>query len=131
MQVLPGVFESNPFARTVNGSLWTIRYELAMYALLCVLAVGSRGCRMVYPLGAWLLAFLWVVARQGQWDQQLGAMQGYFAELFRWGDFCGFGVYFFAGATFASYGVKHQAWMAGVAVASGIVAFYAKDAGMV
>lgn len=31
---LPGLFETNPYARAVNGSLWTMPYELRMYALL-------------------------------------------------------------------------------------------------
>jgi peptidoglycan/LPS O-acetylase OafA/YrhL len=31
---LPGVFESNPWDKTVNGSLWTLPYELKMYVLL-------------------------------------------------------------------------------------------------
>ncbi|NLX18907.1 MAG: acyltransferase [Desulfobulbus sp.] len=36
-QHLPGVFEHNPFERTVNGSLWTLPYELKMYIILtCV-----------------------------------------------------------------------------------------------
>ncbi|MFM7134620.1 MAG: acyltransferase family protein [Planctomycetota bacterium] len=44
---LPGVFESNPFAATVNGSLWSMRWELRCYALLVVFWVvagwlGSR-----------------------------------------------------------------------------------------
>lgn len=31
---LPGVFESNPFKNIVNGSLWTMPYEIGMYAIL-------------------------------------------------------------------------------------------------
>ncbi len=34
---LPGVFKSNPFPSAVNGSLWTLRYEVLMYALLALL----------------------------------------------------------------------------------------------
>ncbi|MES2349843.1 MAG: acyltransferase family protein [Pseudomonadota bacterium] len=31
---LPGVFEANPFKESVNGSLWTMPYEIRMYGLL-------------------------------------------------------------------------------------------------
>jgi len=34
VQNLPGVFEKNPFHDTINGSLWTIRYELTCYIAL-------------------------------------------------------------------------------------------------
>ena len=33
---LPGVFEAVPYPRAVNGSLWTLRYEFAMYLLVPV-----------------------------------------------------------------------------------------------
>lgn len=33
---LPGVFESNPYKKAVNGSLWTMPYEVRMYAILAV-----------------------------------------------------------------------------------------------
>jgi len=33
---LPGVFEGNPLPRAVNGSLWTMPYEVRMYAILAV-----------------------------------------------------------------------------------------------
>ncbi|TWI47267.1 peptidoglycan/LPS O-acetylase OafA/YrhL [Pseudomonas duriflava] len=38
---LPGVFANNPFPDTVNGSVWTLPYEVFMYA--CVLALGLLG----------------------------------------------------------------------------------------
>lgn len=34
---LLGVFESNPFPLATNGSLWTLKYEIMMYALLALL----------------------------------------------------------------------------------------------
>ncbi len=39
---LPGVFEVNPYKNSVNGSLWTLPYEVRLYAMLGVLwAVAS------------------------------------------------------------------------------------------
>lgn len=36
---LPGVFADNPFKTAVNGSLWTLPYEVEMYALLAAVWV--------------------------------------------------------------------------------------------
>ncbi len=38
---LPGVFAHNPFPNTVNGSLWTLHYEVECYLL--VLVLGALG----------------------------------------------------------------------------------------
>jgi peptidoglycan/LPS O-acetylase OafA/YrhL len=32
--ILPGVFEHNPFPATVNGSLWTVPFEIGCYAIM-------------------------------------------------------------------------------------------------
>ncbi|PZM17249.1 acyltransferase family protein [Rhizobium tubonense] len=39
--ILPGVFESNPFPATVNGSLWTIPFELGCYVLMSFMIVSG------------------------------------------------------------------------------------------
>jgi peptidoglycan/LPS O-acetylase OafA/YrhL len=113
---LPGVFESNPFAHTVNGSLWTLRYELAMYLALATLAWCARGRRWVHPVMAVTLALLWQMSRVKGWDQALEAIRDPLADMFRWRDFCGFGVPFFLGSTMAAYGMRHRLWMAAAAV---------------
>ena len=38
---LPGVFISNPHPNTVNGSLWTLPWEVAMYLLLFIIGIYS------------------------------------------------------------------------------------------
>ncbi|HFO5058228.1 TPA: acyltransferase family protein, partial [Escherichia coli] len=42
---LPGVFEENIYKSSVNGSLWTIPYEVASYVVLlaCYMITQSRG----------------------------------------------------------------------------------------
>ena len=130
VQTLPGVFESNPFARAVNGSLWTIRYELAMYVLLSAMSAlpWLRGRRFMYPAMAVVLAALWPLARWGGWDAALEAAGSPLAEVFRWSDFCGFGVPFFAGSTFAAYAVRPRRWMAAAALVALCGALYAESA---
>lgn len=44
---LPGLFESNPRAGVVNGSLWTIPLELTCYAMLGALALVAGGPRIL------------------------------------------------------------------------------------
>ena len=48
---LPGVFEHTPLRLVVNGSLWTLTFELWMYALLLLawLATAWRGPRGAFP----------------------------------------------------------------------------------
>jgi peptidoglycan/LPS O-acetylase OafA/YrhL len=47
---LPGVFETNPFARQINGSLWTIPFELGCYLIMSILIVSGLLKRRVILL---------------------------------------------------------------------------------
>ena len=42
---LPGVFQSNPLSESVNGSLWTLRYEMSMYCLVLTYWFVAKGLR--------------------------------------------------------------------------------------
>jgi peptidoglycan/LPS O-acetylase OafA/YrhL len=39
---IPGVFESNAFPEALNGSLWTLPYEVRMYVVLALCLVAAR-----------------------------------------------------------------------------------------
>lgn len=39
---LPGVFVGNPWPLAVNGSLWSLQFEIIMYLLLLVMALGAQ-----------------------------------------------------------------------------------------
>jgi peptidoglycan/LPS O-acetylase OafA/YrhL len=70
---LPGAFEDNPFPVAVNGSLWTLRLEFALY--LAVAALGACGLlrrRLTVPLAVSCVAasalLLWAPS---QWASPL------------------------------------------------------------
>lgn len=44
---LPGLFEANPWPKAVNGSIWTLRYEVFCYGILLMAwVVAPRSCRV-------------------------------------------------------------------------------------
>lgn len=53
---LPGVFDHHPVNAT-NGSLWSLRFEVACYAASAVLVALNRG-RLAVALGIWISSFL-------------------------------------------------------------------------
>lgn len=59
LYTLPGVFADNPYP-TVEGSIWTLAYEIACYAglALTALAVGDRRWPGRAILAAWAMAWL-------------------------------------------------------------------------
>ena len=54
---LPGVFTSNPFAPTVNGSIWTLPYEFTLYILIALIGVFNV-YKKVSALHLWIILFV-------------------------------------------------------------------------
>lgn len=51
MYKLPGVFEDNPWPNGVNGSLWSLRVEMIMYAWLLIIGLlGGFKSRLLYNM---------------------------------------------------------------------------------
>ncbi len=63
---ITGVFEHNPFPEYVNGSLWTVPYEVAFYLVLSVLFTLRRYPKLMCGVlgGLWLATvMLWLYGR--------------------------------------------------------------------
>jgi len=58
---LPLVFATNPFPHAVNGSLWTLPIEVAMYGLLAVLGICGLLRRNVVTALVLALAGVWLI----------------------------------------------------------------------
>jgi len=88
---LPGVFTSNPFPGSVNGSLWTLPIEFALY--ISVAAVG-----LVLPPGRFSSALMLIGCLTGSFlyeQQQLSPLSIY---GFQFKQLCVMGSFFWAGA---------------------------------
>jgi peptidoglycan/LPS O-acetylase OafA/YrhL len=57
---LPGLFQGNPLPGKVNGSLWTLPWEVLMYAGLAALGIAASTCRSraMLAIGTWFLLII-------------------------------------------------------------------------
>jgi peptidoglycan/LPS O-acetylase OafA/YrhL len=53
---LPGVFKNNPYPSAINGSLWTLFYEVSCYGLVAMVGILGLAVRDLY-FAALLLAY--------------------------------------------------------------------------
>ena len=67
---LPGVFESNIYPGAVNGSIWTLPWELKMYILLALIALIARGYKH------WLIIVIAVIGTVGYLVDHLALFGG-------------------------------------------------------
>jgi peptidoglycan/LPS O-acetylase OafA/YrhL len=88
---LPGVFEGNPFKNAVNGSLWTMPIEIAMYAILVIVWIALRVTKRS-RLRLFKLAIVAGAAIAGGWF--------FVRHFYLAGAPSGFSYMFFSGAAF-------------------------------
>ncbi|MEY2251343.1 acyltransferase family protein [Comamonas sediminis] len=98
---LPGVFANNPIPHAVNGSLWTIKYEVMMYVLLVVFGMAFGLSRRLLVAAVVVSAAAFLLVKDPSLDE--GAVT--------WRDFWQFAAIFFAGAAFNYLPVNQRHWV--------------------
>jgi peptidoglycan/LPS O-acetylase OafA/YrhL len=86
--LLPGLFESNPWPRTVNAQLWTLPFEVCSYAALIGLAlVGIHRNRLLFAALVALANALMIVRylQVGEWDPNPAVPGSVLMISFLWG----------------------------------------------
>src|SRR3990170_1234498 len=74
---LPGVFETNPFKGSVNGSLWTLYMEIWMYIILTILGVlGILNRQKLFNI------VLWFAYRPSGWIRKFNLFGDYSYGLY-------------------------------------------------
>lgn len=94
---LPGVFDHNPLPRAINGSLWSLPYEIKCYAVLAVLSLLPFSMKFK-SLAAFCLLLLSLVFRPAA--PMLGTFDSFVGLDFYHGKL---GVSFALGAVFAAW----------------------------
>lgn len=113
---LPGVFEHLPFPRAVNGSLWTIKYEITMYGLLAL-------CGIAGLLSRWTLLLLAMACFVTSMLPQPEVFPP--GSPLAWKEFWPFAAMFFSGAAFNYLSSLPQRWML-LPMLAGLALTYAK-----
>lgn len=92
---LPGVFQTNPHVGAVNGSLWTIPYEVTLYGIPALLILVKKYMHVL----RYVLFFVWITgaALHSWWSPLVDAVTVPFLQLNLW-FICHFGLFFLGGA---------------------------------
>lgn len=124
---LPGVFLDNPHRGAVNGSLWTIPYEVALYALPLVFFLHKQAARVL----RWPLVAAWLVgaAVHGWWSPVLWGVPLPVLHLNAW-FVLHFGLFFIGGMVLALFNAQGRIrrWMALGAVLLLTLSFFTEAA---
>lgn len=94
---LPGVFADNPI-QAVNGSLWTIKVELSLYALVPILALFMKRRPIIALVTAYIASFVFI-----RWMMNLYTASGNELYLILQRQFVGQAQYFVAGIILLFY----------------------------
>ncbi len=82
---LPGVFDTNPHQRLVNGSLWTIPLEIRWYAILCLFGLFGFLKRQCLLLAGILIFAFYVFALHDAEHSLSRALNQEFGLFFMYG----------------------------------------------